>query len=65
MMSVITIPPVIWNMIAIGVQSLFTRALLLVERGATEEEIQAHIDEMEAENDTATAELDALRQQNP
>ncbi len=61
----IVIPAAIWNLISIGVQSLLTRAMLLLERGATKEEIQAHIDQMEAENKKASDELDLLRQQNP
>ena len=61
----IVIPAAIWNMIGIGVQALLTRAMLLLERGATKEEIQAHIDDMEAANQTANDELDLLRQQNP
>jgi len=52
-------------MIAIGVQTLFTRALLLIERGATQGEIQLHIDKMTVLNDEATKELDDLRAQNP
>ena len=61
----IEIPAAIWNLISIGVQSLLSRAMLLLERGDTEEEIQVHIDQMEAENQKANDELDLLRQQNP
>ncbi len=61
----IVIPAAIWSLISVGVQSLLTRAMLLLERGSTEEEIQAHIDQMEAENQKANDELDLLRQQNP
>ena len=61
----IVIPAAIWTLISVGVQSLLTRAMLLLERGDTEEEIQAHIDQMEAENQKANDELDLLRQQNP
>ncbi len=61
----IVIPAAVWTLISVGVQSLLTRAMLLLERGATEEEIQAHIDQLEAANQKANDELDLLRQQNP
>lgn len=61
----IVIPAAIWTLIATGVQAAITRAMLLLERGDTEEEIQVHIDQMEAENQKANDELDLLRQQNP
>ena len=61
----IVIPAAIWTLISVGVQSLLTRAMLLLERGATEPEIRGHIAQMEAENKKANDELDQLRQQNP
>ena len=61
----IVIPAAIWHLITVAVQTAITRAMLLLERGSTEEEIQAHIDQMEAENKAANDELDQLRQQNP
>ena len=61
----IIIPAAIWNLIAISAQAAFTRAMLLLERGDTEAEIQLHIDKMEAANKAASDELDQLRQQNP
>lgn len=60
----ITIPPAIWNFVFAGVQSVFTRAILLSERGATKPEIQAHIDRMKAEDRMAQEELDRLRKEN-
>ena len=59
------IPPAIWQLVTIGVQALLNRAMLLVERGATKEEIETHIADMEAENQRLNDELDLLRQQNP
>jgi hypothetical protein len=56
----IAVPPVMWQFLLVGVQALFTRAELLIERGSTEEEIRAHIAKMEAENDTLNAERKQL-----
>ena len=61
----IVVPPVIWNLVAVAAQTAFTRALLLMERGATKEEVQKHIDEMEAQNIAENTELDRLRAENP
>ena len=61
----ITIPPIIWNLIAVSAQTAFSRALLLAERGATEQEIKDHIADMESQNDAANVELDRLRKAHP
>ncbi len=61
----IVIPAAIWQLVSVGVQSLLTRAMLMLERGDTAAEIQAHIDRMEAANQQASDELDALRKANP
>ena len=61
----IQIPAAVWQFVMVGAQALFTRAFLLVERGTTKEEIEAHIAEMEAVLATAKVELERLRQQNP
>ena len=60
----IKLTPVLWNLVHMGVQSAFTRALLLAERGATKAEIQAHIDKMKAEDKVTQEELDRLRKEN-
>ena len=64
-MAVITIPHVVWNFIFAGVQAIFSRAMLLAERGATKTEIEAHIAKMKNEDAIAQAELDRLRKENP
>lgn len=61
----IKIPASIWHLINISVQAAITRGMLLAQRGATEEEIRAHIKLMEAQNEAANVELDRLRKENP
>ena len=62
--ALITISPQLWNFIFAGIQTIFTRALLLQGRGATKGEIEAHIDAMEAENNRQNLELQRLREEN-
>ena len=61
----IVVPPLVWNLVAVAAQTAFTRALLLMERGATEDEIQEHINDMEAQNKSENIELERLRAENP
>jgi hypothetical protein len=60
----VQIPAAILQLMTISINAAVNRAILLYERGATEEEIRAHITAMKARDLAATTELDRLRQAN-